>query len=505
MPPESRRELTEEERRAEIDASTSAWVVNMTHEEARAYGKSMWEAGREFEAERVVPVSSEPTPFDDEGDLVLTAVPAREIVKGDRIMHTDLPRRVHDVKEYEAVIPGTANNGLSFDFGDGWYRFEDEQPVWRISPARPVVEASGDGLCACNAKCWRVGGEAACLYVGEDSWEAAMRAKAQVEASGEREELTKEAERRLGILRCVEQTLDENDVPKVDESGARLNANGRLVDFFAASTRVPDEAAPGPYDWKNEPWTEQMQRAAKAYGRTLYEAARGYGERLPEILEAADVVPRAASRVPSAPGEKILDLGGHDCWRVMHEAETDLRRREIATDAICEVDAVLDAVSGPPERLDMAYRVIRGLLYNDEDRDRPDIEAEATRFLSGSLLCSPDRRLQELAGAVEALNVDWGHLRTDCGDPKCMGGDCRYVQCIDRILDGVDRKASVVSSGPPESDERQAGPCAEKWRGETFTIACCPTHGLHGGRETCFECGVRCEQVPVRVVEGGES
>jgi hypothetical protein len=48
--------------------------------------------------------------------------------------------------------------------------------------------------------------------------------------------------------------------------------------------------------------------------------------------------------------------------------------------------------------------------------------------------------------------------------------------------------------------ERDLGPCARKWVGETFTIACCPEHGFHGARDDCFECGSPVEQVPVRVV-----
>lgn len=67
----------------------------------------------------------------------------------------------------------------------------------------------------------------------------------------------------------------------------------------------------------------------------------------------------------------------------------------------------------------------------------------------------PDERLRELATAVHRLNVDWTHLRTDCGDMKCLG-DCRYVQNIDRILNevlGIER--SEAPSGPPESDERR--------------------------------------------------
>lgn len=33
--------------------------------------------------------------------------------------------------------------------------------------------------------------------------------------------------------------------------------------------------------------------------------------------------------------------------------------------------------------------------------------------------------------------------------------------------------------------------------GETVTVACCPEHGLHGERDTCFECGGPVEQIPM--------
>lgn len=35
---------------------------------------------------------------------------------------------------------------------------------------------------------------------------------------------------------------------------------------------------------------------------------------------------------------------------------------------------------------------------------------------------------------------------------------------------------------------------------QEFDVACCPVHGLHGCRDTCFECGVPVRQVRVRVV-----
>lgn len=65
---------------------------------------------------------------------------------GDDILSTDLIRRVHYVKPYVAVIPGTENNGLSFDLGDRWQRYEDAQPVYRVRPLPVAVDAvPGEG------------------------------------------------------------------------------------------------------------------------------------------------------------------------------------------------------------------------------------------------------------------------------------------------------------------------------------------------------------------------
>lgn len=111
----------------------------------------------------------EATPFDDDRVRhVIEAVPASAIGVGDDIMSTDLIRRVHDVKPYVAVIPGTENNGLSFDLGDRWQRYEDAEPVYRVralpddtsaQPARnptcvncrhPASVHSQDGFHACR-------------------------------------------------------------------------------------------------------------------------------------------------------------------------------------------------------------------------------------------------------------------------------------------------------------------------------------------------------------------
>lgn len=40
---------------------------------------------------------------------------------------------------------------------------------------------------------------------------------------------------------------------------------------------------------------------------------------------------------------------------------------------------------------------------------------------------------------------------------------------------------------------------AQRWAGEVVGVAYCPQHGLHGARDTCFECGKPCEQVPMVV------
>jgi hypothetical protein len=44
---------------------------------------------------------------------------------------------------------------------------------------------------------------------------------------------------------------------------------------------------------------------------------------------------------------------------------------------------------------------------------------------------------------------------------------------------------------------------AEKWTGPA-KIAWCPEHGLHGARDTCFECGKPVEQLEMVPLEGAE-
>lgn len=90
----------------------------------------------------------EETPFEPEqARHIIEAVPASEIRAGDDIMCTDLIRRVHDVKPYVAMIPGTENNGLSFDLKDRWKRYEDAEPVYRVrAPEQLLDEAREDAV-----------------------------------------------------------------------------------------------------------------------------------------------------------------------------------------------------------------------------------------------------------------------------------------------------------------------------------------------------------------------
>ena len=44
------------------------------------------------------------------------------------------------------------------------------------------------------------------------------------------------------------------------------------------------------------------------------------------------------------------------------------------------------------------------------------------------------------------------------------------------------------------------GPGSSPSTGETYYIARCPVHGLHGERQECFVCGGPVEQVPMRPV-----
>lgn len=74
--------------------------------------------------------------------------------------------------------------------------------------------------CVCNAKCWRVGGEAACLYVSDNSWKAAMAARATVLAAAAREDAER-PERELYLARREPPSMGLNviDGAHADEEG----------------------------------------------------------------------------------------------------------------------------------------------------------------------------------------------------------------------------------------------------------------------------------------------
>jgi hypothetical protein len=71
-------------------------------------------------------------------------------------------------------------------------------------------------------------------------------------------------------------------------------------------------------------------------------------------------------------------------------------------------------------QLDEAAVIIRGLLYNDEDRSQAEIEADATRYLSGRAVRvhedTPEQELRERMGLIE-------RFAKALGDPACEG-DC---------------------------------------------------------------------------------
>lgn len=103
-------------------------------------------------------------------------------------------------------------------------------------------------------------------------------------------------------------------------------------------------------------------------------------------------------------------------WDMVTPAERDTLVRDVLS--------ALDAYERG--RGDMAARVIRGLLYNDEDRPQADIEAEAARYLSGTSPGSTEQsseyrqevarlreRVKELEGGLRRLLVSAWPTRTD--------------------------------------------------------------------------------------------
>lgn len=221
---------------------------------------------------------------------------------------------------------------------------------------------------------------------------------------------------------------------------------------------------------------------------------------------ADHVIPDEVARTASS-----ITLAG----RLFLPVPTDVARRFGWTTVptyeqlVDKLDAALAPSSSAPERVwevDCPNCVdgivmTAGEVVGDEPVKEPQPEACSTCAGSGCVrLCGAQDWDRDEDGEVVVLGT--------CGMPAGHEGNKHHDFSKNEVSHAWHGRADGRAPGAsaPEGDERAPShPCAERWRGETFTIACCPTHGLHGGRETCFECGVRCEQVPVRVVERGES
>lgn len=83
---------------------------------------------------------------------------------------------------------------------------------------------------------------------------------------------------------------------------------------------------------------------------------------------------------------------------------------------------------------------------------------------------------------------------------ELTGASCAVVVhrgAEDRFLSAV-----VVVRGQQETEEivRAVEAVQDRWSADeplTVEVARCPEHGLHGRRDTCFECGGPVEQVPM--------
>lgn len=288
---------------------------------------------------------------------------------------------------------------------------------------------------------------------------------------------------------------------------------------FAASTRVPDEAAQKCPSCGTPMYVETTDEPS--FDRS--EPPQRY-LLCPHCGDAIGDFPGAASRVPSAPGD-IPAIGGARAERISHGrhcicsacaaqdwAEPGLAHCGMhgescppvyaplgaAGDRLAPSSSAPEQVAWDPTRIIQAIEDFRmfGLPCAELGPGKHDFVAV--------------RDLPEVLAVLDAVPGPPESDERARGNERLIG-IAKLAREAARNPNSSEHESALweiidLASGPTKSDER-APPhsCAERWRGETFTIACCPTHGLHGGRETCFECGVRCEQVPVRVVERGES
>jgi hypothetical protein len=311
MPPESRRELTEEER-GRMEAEMA--VALGRYDEERKEVERRFEAAYRSALERVVPVSSEP-PEIEKGQIWLNRGGRErfEVIKGGQspwlVMLSDpTPRRE---RLFEASY---MRRNMTL-----------ERP-----PARPVVEASGEREAMEAAKeDWKRR-----QLSGTDPLLAGSSFEAGWNARAASTRVPGEAGARAvieGLLRVIRGGVSESD--KVTDVAAATS--------WLAASRVPSAPGPGvPYVGKID--REEFDAAlADPEVKALHaDAAKAFGA--PELVERATSL---AERY----GEAIISIRAALGVSHLNDRGRITRARCVIAGLDEEDCTVLDAVSGPPE------------------------------------------------------------------------------------------------------------------------------------------------------------
>lgn len=225
-----------------------------------------------------------------------------------------------------------------------------------------------------------------------------------------REELDAVLEERDEKTRDAIERRRERD--KAEAENARLRESvsvGELADEITACNtliRMENAVHTAMLDVGME---DNFDRAA-AVARHLIELGVSVSEGESECLSCGEGNPRGECRLSKRPcGHHCNHSWSHDqcdwCGTTFGESgQPSVSKEQPEADLSYE---------------DMAARVVRGLLYNDEERPRTDIEAEATRFL-GRVPVS-----QEITEEM----IDWGARALSDGVWTCGGGRSANVPC----------------------------------------------------------------------------
>ncbi|HET7455423.1 MAG TPA: hypothetical protein VFJ76_07880 [Solirubrobacterales bacterium] len=264
------------------------------------------------------------------------------------------------------------------------------------------------------------------------------------------------------------------------------------VGYFKLATSEPGRRA------------ERAERQRDAANREVQALTQQLSEVRAEVEKLESAGEKLAVEARHRLSEITFDNPDHPAWKgpqataltIWNEARNSLRPDAPPADDSAILDSAPSVAGGrgctesERVRLEDALRLLaithfeHERLITAEDFDCTDLfEAGLVKHIeiggTGEKSCT--LTTEGMEAIQEALGLDLG-----TGNPS-LSGDC------ERGEEGCERHGATDCE---DCYLDALAPDKQPWTGKA-NIAWCPKHGLHGARDTCFECGEPVEQIPM--------